>query len=66
MHITFNGQNLELPTGISLLETLEQQNLDPNKVVAERNACIIPAEKFSSTILEAEDIIEVLHFVGGG
>ncbi len=66
MHITFNGQQIELPLGISLLETLQKQGLDPTKVVVERNAHIIPSENFSSTILEADDILEVLHFVGGG
>ncbi len=66
MHITYNGQSIEITAGISLLDMLQGQGLDPSKVVAERNTIIVPAEKFSETILEADDILEVLHFVGGG
>ncbi len=66
MHITFNGESLELAEGSSLLHCLEKQGLDPAKVVAERNQSIIPATDFATTILEADDILEVLHFVGGG
>ncbi len=66
MRITFNGQILEIAENATLLHVLTQQSLNPDKVVVERNEIIVPAKDFSSTILEAEDILEVLHFVGGG
>ncbi len=66
MHITFNGKILEVDENTTILQVLAQQNLNADKVVVERNENIVPAQDFASTILEAEDILEVLHFVGGG
>ncbi len=66
MHITFNGNRLEIAENTTVLQVLTQQNLNADKVVVERNENIVPAQDFASTILETEDILEVLHFVGGG
>ncbi len=57
---------MDMAEGINLLQALQSQGLDPTKVVVERNSQIVLSENFSTTILEADDILEVLHFVGGG
>ncbi len=66
MQITFNGQEIDIPNGTNLLQCLRNQGLDHTTVVIERNAQIVPASDFATTILEAGDILEALHFVGGG
>ncbi len=66
MYITLNGQNIQIEQGINLEECLIKQGLDTSTVVVEHNKTIVPAQNFATTILEDEDILEVLHFVGGG
>ena len=39
---------------------------DPAKVVVERNAVIVPREKFAAVEAGEGDVIEVVQFVGGG
>ena len=39
---------------------------DPAKVVVERNAVIVPREKFADVKAGQGDSIEVVQFVGGG
>ncbi len=66
MRIICNGQSLDVAEGCTLLQCLENQGLAVDKVVVERNTHIVPASDFATTILEADDILEILHFVGGG
>ncbi len=66
MQITFNGQKLDIPNGTNLLQFISNQGLDHTAVVIERNGQITSATEYPTTILEADDVLEVLHFVGGG
>lgn len=66
MHITVNGEPVELPQGATILEYLEKRGYTPAAVVVERNRDIVPAAHFGATILKEGDVLEVLHFVGGG
>lgn len=66
MNIVINGQQADVPEGVTLLELIEGRGLDPGVVVAELNLSIVPAEAFAHTRLSAGDSLELLHFVGGG
>lgn len=66
MRMTINGEPADLPEGISLLECLREREFDPAAVVVERNRVVVPAERFGETRLEPDDVLEILHFVGGG
>ena len=50
----------------NLLEYLKEAGFEPERVVVERNLDIIPKDEFGNTIIQDEDVIEVLRFVGGG
>jgi sulfur carrier protein len=66
IQITVNGQERELPTGLSLLELLEHFSLDPRAVVVELNREIVRRPALAATPVRAGDAIELVHFVGGG
>lgn len=64
--IQVNGEklsNYEQKTLQNLLTTL---NYDPTKIAVERNGEIIPKSQYDTTILNENDVIEVVTFVGGG
>lgn len=64
--LTVNGEAMELPRGTSVAGLLEVMELDRRKVAVERNLEIVPRSLYESTLLDARDAIEIVHFVGGG
>ena len=64
--IQLNGEmisNYEQKTLQDLLTTL---NYDKAKIAVEKNGEIIPKSQYDTTILNENDVIEVVTFVGGG
>ena len=64
--ITLNGKKLDLESNISIKELLESQNYSSEYVVVERNLEIVPREEYEIITICDGDVVEVLHFVGGG
>ncbi len=50
----------------NLLEYLKDAGFQPEQIVVERNLEIIPREQLGNVMIQDEDVIEVLSFVGGG
>ena len=63
--VKINGEEKEI-AGKILLEYLKEAGFEPERVVVERNLDIIPKDELGNTIIQDEDVIEVLRFVGGG
>ncbi|MEI3379350.1 MAG: sulfur carrier protein ThiS [Coprococcus sp.] len=63
--VKINGEEKEI-AGKNLLEYLKEAGFEPERVVVERNLDIISKDEFGNTIIQDEDVIEVLRFVGGG
>jgi len=65
MEIIVNGETRTI-TPISMLELLRSLDIDPRRVAVELNHDILPKGEYETTILNAGDRIEIVHFVGGG
>ena len=63
--VKINGEEKEI-AGKNLLEYLKEAGFEPERVVVERNLDIIPKDELGNTIIQDEDVIEVLRVVGGG
>ena len=63
--LMINGDPHDL-AGIPVQEMLERLGFRPERVVVERNGKIIPRTEYNVTILEDNDTVEVVSFVGGG
>jgi len=63
--VKINGEEKEI-AGKNLLEYLKEAGFEPERVVVERNLDIIPKDELGNTVIQDEDVIEVLRFVGGG
>ena len=66
MEITVNGKSIALDEPTTILMLLTSRELNPERVVVERNGDIVPGDAFGSTELIAGDKLEILRFVGGG
>ncbi len=65
MKLTVNGDTREVPEGLTVKELILHLGLD-GPVAVERNAQVVPRAEHGSVALEANDVIEIVHFVGGG
>ena len=66
MRIRVNGDPVELPAELTILQLLEQLRIDPRLVAVEHNLSIIKRARYESTSIGDGDQIEIVNFVGGG
>jgi sulfur carrier protein len=66
MRLTVNGEAYEAPEGISVRTLVERLGLTQGPVAVERNREVVPRAEHASTMLGEADIVEIVHFVGGG
>ena len=66
MKIKINGEEKEIADGLSLNGLLESLQIRPGRVVVERNRDIVPRDSFAAAMLAEGDVLEIVHFVGGG
>ncbi len=65
MDVVINGEHKSI-TGGTLLELLEELELDPRAVVVEHNRTIVRRVGLGDVTVSDGDAIELVHFVGGG
>ncbi len=66
LHLTVNGQPRCAAPGSTIAALVGELGLDPAKVAVERNGVIAPRSALAMTALEDGDVLEIVHFVGGG
>jgi sulfur carrier protein len=66
MNVVVNGEPLELPSSVSVRGLVEHLGLTEGPVAVERNGEVVPRAQHVSTLLSEGDVLEVVHFVGGG
>lgn len=66
VEIFVNGERVMVESGATLVGLLERLQLKGDRVAVERNRAIVTRAAWESTILEAGDRLEIVHFVGGG
>lgn len=64
--IHLNGEAQEVPEELTVAALLERLKLPADRVAVEYNLTILPRDCWSETRLQADDHLEVVHFVGGG
>lgn len=64
--VYINGKALDIHLPATLYDTLTALNYSPDRVVSELNGTIIKKNDYHSVILEENDRLEVVTFVGGG
>lgn len=66
INIQLNGETHQLDKGLTVLCLLDSLELDTKKVAIERNLEIVPKSSYQQTAIEDGDVIEIVHFIGGG
>ena len=66
MMILLNGRDQEAPEGSTVLSLLELSGLQPGRVAVELNGRVVSRTGFHRAYLREGDVVEIVHFVGGG
>lgn len=61
-----NGTIILIDETQTLYEFLEAQKININTIAVEHNGEIIPRSAYMNVMLENEDTLEIVSFVGGG
>lgn len=61
-----NGKEVLLKQELCLMKYLQQKKYSLDYIAVEKNGMIIPKSKYHTTILQNDDVIEIVSFVGGG
>lgn len=66
MTLTINGERREVPDGLSLAALVAHLGLSGGPVAIERNREVVPRRAHGETFVADGDVLEIVHFVGGG
>lgn len=66
IRVQINGEQREIQSGLSVWELLESLDLQPSLVVVEFNREILDRDLYPETSVMEGDVLELVHFVGGG
>ncbi len=66
MRLTINGETHEVPPGLTLAGLISHLGLEDGPVAIEKNREVVPRSEHARVLAEADDVLEIVHFVGGG
>lgn len=67
MNLVINGKETNITDGLTVNQLLAQENVQmPDMVSVELNGQILKRTKFDQTVLQDDDKVEFLYFMGGG
>ncbi len=66
MKVAVNGEPMDLKDGQTVRGLVERLGLHSGPVAVERNGAVVPRAQHANTSLSEGDIVEIVHFVGGG
>ena len=65
LSLTVNGEPRRAAPG-SIADLVRSLDLEPTKVAVERNGEIVPRSTLANVAIADGDVLEIVHFVGGG
>jgi len=66
MQITVNGAPREVPERLTIRGLVEHLGLTEGPVAVEVNRAIVPRASHAQHPVSEGDVVEIVHFVGGG
>lgn len=66
MRVQVNGETREVPEGTTVRGLVELLALTDGPVAVEKNGDVIRRAQHASELLVEGDVVEIVHFVGGG
>jgi sulfur carrier protein len=66
MTVTLNGEQRQFREGLTIVDLVVELGLKTRRIAVEVNREIIARDDYATYHLQADDVIEIVQFVGGG
>jgi thiamine biosynthesis protein ThiS len=66
MRVMLNGETRELRDGLTVAELVGELGLRARRIAVEVNLDILPRDDYGGRALRDGDVVEIVHFIGGG
>lgn len=66
VRVQINGESREIEPSTSVAQMLDHLRIRREACAVELNREVLDRSLFESTLLSAGDVLEIVHFVGGG
>ena len=66
MRVTLNGETRDLREGITVSDLIAELGLVQRRIAVELNRGILPRDDYPQRLLREGDVLEIVHFIGGG
>lgn len=66
MKVIINGEPRDIPAGLTVQALLRYLNVNEERIAVERNQEIVRRTDWATTLIQENDRLEIVHFVGGG
>lgn len=64
--ISLNGEDRDLPAGLTIATLFEHLAISPDAIIVERNQTVVPRSTYPTQPIEPGDRIELMRLIGGG
>ncbi len=66
MQVRLNGELREIPDGLTVAGLLAHLGVKAPRVAVEVNEAVVTKDRYEAHALQANDVVEIVAFVGGG
>ena len=66
INVTINGAQTSIQSNTSIRNIIKSYSLNPNSIIVEVNETIIEKKNYNATILNENDSVELIRYIGGG
>jgi thiamine biosynthesis protein ThiS len=66
LKIRLNGEPHELAAPLTVTALLAELGIDPRRVAVEHNQIVVKRAAYDQTLVNENDEVEIVNFVGGG
>ncbi|MCK5042065.1 MAG: sulfur carrier protein ThiS [Sphingomonadales bacterium] len=64
--VYINGDEMSFPDTVSVTALMVELGMTKGRVALEKNREIVPRSTFDEVMIEDGDVMEIVHFIGGG
>lgn len=66
MRVLLNGETRDFRDGVTIHDLVVELGLTQRRIAVEVNRDILPRERYAQHRLSDGDVVEIVHFIGGG
>jgi thiamine biosynthesis protein ThiS len=66
MQVMLNGESRHVRDGISVADLIAELSLNGKRLAVDLNQEVLPREQYGERRIAAGDVVEIVHFIGGG